>query len=80
MIMNNAFKQFREIAENRNGSAVAHSGMMGTTAASLHAVGKYCWIRLKLNICLRIKVKVKPSLQQPVKTHRFVRRRESHIF
>jgi hypothetical protein len=28
MIMNNIFKQFREIAENGNGSVVAHSGMI----------------------------------------------------
>jgi hypothetical protein len=27
MIMNNEFKQFREIIENRNGSVVAHGGM-----------------------------------------------------
>jgi hypothetical protein len=27
MIMNNEFKQLREIIENRNGSVVAHSGM-----------------------------------------------------
>jgi post-segregation antitoxin (ccd killing protein) len=29
-IMNNEFKQFREISENRNGSVVAHSGMIAS--------------------------------------------------
>jgi hypothetical protein len=28
MIMNNEFKQFREITENRNGPVVAHGGMI----------------------------------------------------
>jgi hypothetical protein len=27
-VMNNEFKQFREITENGNGSVVAHSGMI----------------------------------------------------
>jgi hypothetical protein len=30
----------------------------GTTAASFHAAGKYCWVRLKLNICLRTGIKI----------------------
>jgi hypothetical protein len=30
MIMNNEFKQFREIIENRNWSVVAHSGMFAS--------------------------------------------------
>jgi hypothetical protein len=30
----------------------------GTTAASFHAAGKYCPVRLKLNICLRIGIKL----------------------
>jgi hypothetical protein len=30
IIVNNAFKQFRGIAENRNGSVVAHSGMIAS--------------------------------------------------
>jgi hypothetical protein len=34
----------------------------GTTAASFHAAGKYCWVRLKLNICLKIRIK---TLEQP---------------
>jgi hypothetical protein len=34
----------------------------GTTAAPLHAAGKYCWVRLKLNIFLRIGIKI---LEQP---------------
>jgi hypothetical protein len=64
MSMNNEFKQFREITENRNGSVVA--GMIasfnaGTTAASFHGAGKCCWVRL-LNICLRIGIKI---LEQP---------------
>jgi hypothetical protein len=41
MIMNNEFRQLREITENGNGSVVAHSGMIasfkyGTIAISLH--------------------------------------------
>jgi hypothetical protein len=28
------------------------------TAASFHASGKYCWVRFKLNICLRIGIKI----------------------
>jgi hypothetical protein len=31
MIMNNEFKQFREITEKRNGSVVAHSGMIASS-------------------------------------------------
>jgi hypothetical protein len=31
---------------------------MGTIAASFHAAGKYCWVRLKLNICLSIGIKI----------------------
>jgi hypothetical protein len=31
---------------------------MGTMAASFHIVGKYCWVRLKLNICVRIGIKI----------------------
>jgi hypothetical protein len=30
----------------------------GTTAASFHALGKYCWVRLKLNTCLRVEIKI----------------------
>jgi hypothetical protein len=45
--MNNEFKQFREIVENRDGSVIAHGGVIaflntGTTAASFHVAGKYC--------------------------------------
>jgi hypothetical protein len=29
-----------------------------TIAASFHAAGKYCWVRLKLNICLGIGIKI----------------------
>jgi hypothetical protein len=46
-IVNNEFKQLREIVENRYGSAVAHSGMIASF--------KYWYSsRLKLNIRLRI--------------------------
>jgi hypothetical protein len=34
----------------------------GTTAVSFHAAGKYCWARLKLNICLRTGIKILENL------------------
>jgi hypothetical protein len=34
----------------------------GTTAASFHALGQCCWVRLKFNICSRIGIKI---LEQP---------------
>jgi hypothetical protein len=34
----------------------------GTTAASFHAAGKYCWVRLKLIICLSIGIKIAEQL------------------
>jgi hypothetical protein len=63
MIMNNEFKQFREITENGSGSVVAHSGMIASfkywyNIVSFHAAGQYCWVRLKLNICLRMGIKI----------------------
>jgi flagellar basal body-associated protein FliL len=30
VVMNNEFKQFREVVENRNGSVVVHSGMIAS--------------------------------------------------
>jgi hypothetical protein len=34
----------------------------GTTAASFHAAGNYYWVRLKLNKCLRIGIKILEKL------------------
>jgi hypothetical protein len=31
---------------------------MGTIAASFHTVGKYCCVKLRLNICLKIGIKM----------------------
>jgi hypothetical protein len=63
MIMNNKYKQLRNIIENRNGSVVAYRSMIaslntGKIPASFYTAGEYCWVRLKLNICLRIGIKL----------------------
>jgi hypothetical protein len=53
MVVNN------EIIENRNGSVVPHSDIIGTAAASSPTAGEYCWVRLKLNTCLSRVIKIK---------------------
>jgi hypothetical protein len=39
----------------------------GTTATSFHAAGKYSWVRLKLDICLTIGIKIfeQPFMIEP---------------
>jgi hypothetical protein len=39
---------------------------MSTVAASFHAAGKYCWVRLKLSVCLKIGIKIN---EQPFMTN-----------
>jgi hypothetical protein len=58
MIMNNKFKQLREITEKRIRSVV-HSRMIASLnicsrATSFHAAGKYWSVRLKLNTSPRL--------------------------
>jgi hypothetical protein len=59
MITNNELKKLKEIIEDRNEPVVVHRG---TIAVSFHAAGKYCWFKLKLNICLRIRIKIPEQL------------------
>jgi hypothetical protein len=69
-IMNNEFKQLRKITENRNGPVVSAAQLpllnTGTIAASFHTAGKHCSVRLKLNTCLRIGIKI---TEQPFMTN-----------
>jgi hypothetical protein len=58
-IMNNEFKQTREITENGNRSVVAHSDMIvsskyGYNSSFFPCTRKILLVKLKLNICLRI--------------------------
>jgi hypothetical protein len=55
MIMNNEFKHIIEIIEEINRSLVAHSSMIASFNYEYNSsfLGKYCWVRLELNICLR---------------------------
>jgi hypothetical protein len=59
MIMNNEFKQLREVIENRNGSVVVHGGMIASFKYWYNSsFFPCCWVRLKLNICLSIGIKI----------------------
>jgi hypothetical protein len=57
MIMNNEFKQFREIVENRVGSVIAHGGMIASF--------KY-WYNSSFFPCSRgMKIAEQPFMMKP---------------